>query len=145
MVARIFLPFIRKLLIYKILLYFKNFDPSRMGSKHTLRAHIFLCNSIKAKCASNKVLEASWTFLKKEIRQRRLDWVVGRTQANCLQICKQGPVAVVFDGHGATWYQKCEEIVLQRIIDEHLVGGKIVDEFRIVNNKAILELEEKVK
>ena len=107
-----------------------------MASKLSFRSHIFLCVSEKAKCASREALDVSWSHLKNRVAAMKLNTKVGRTQANCLQICQKGPVAVVFDKNGSTWYGKCEPDVLDLILDQHCLGGKVVKEHQIAENTA---------
>jgi (2Fe-2S) ferredoxin len=95
------------------------------------RRHILLCVG-GGKCAPVEASEASWAFLKKRLRELGLvdaDGGVLRTKAGCLRVCREGPVAVVYpDG---TWYRDCTPENLERIVTEHLVGGRPVAELVI--------------
>lgn len=97
-----------------------------------IHRHIFLCaTSEKGKCCAPADGEASWKYLKKRLKQLGLadKGGVARSKADCLRICTAGPVAVVWpDG---VWYHSCSPEVLERIIQEHLVGGIPVEEYRI--------------
>lgn len=103
------------------------------------KRHLLLC--VGPKCIPEGQGKDLWSYVKKKFEEKGLTNQAGfRSKVGCLRVCSGGAIAVVYPE--GTWYGNIDEKAVDRIIDEHMIAGKIVSEYRIADAEGLAVTED---
>ena len=102
------------------------------------QSHLLLCaDQSKPLCCDKATGLVAWDYLKKRIRELGLEGPeatqpVFRSKVNCLRVCQNGPILLVYPG--GYWYHSATPEVIERVLQEHILGGIPVQEYLFAEN-----------
>lgn len=105
-----------------------------------LKRHLFVCSG--PDCAPEDEAATTWKYIKRRMKDLNLagpDGPAFRTKAGCLRICTEGPIAVVYPE--GTWYRHVTPENAERIIQDHIIGGRVVEDLCFARNPLFAEDE----
>lgn len=117
---------------------------------NSINRHIFLCcDQAKPKCCSKEDSLKSWQYLKTRLKELGLDspnsernTCVFRTKADCLRICCDGPLMLVYPE--GVWYRHATPEVIEKIIQQHIINDEIVEEYLLYAHPLISNLSNQL-